>query len=239
MEQVSKKLIIMTVLAAFITTCLIFFYIKKSTTVTQRIQYTNVFTAVKTLPARHKILESDIKPTRMVAENLNPNVVTNKSKIIGKYVKDKIFVGEPLVADRLVEDEKSSLSFNVPEGKRAVSVNVNEQIQVGNLIKVGDFVDVIASFEREDSQDGSNKTTYPRETKTILQNIQVLAIGKDLAETETEKKDPAKTVTLAVSLKEAEKLVYASEYAVIRMALRQAGDKDIIDTKGVERGGIQ
>lgn len=238
MESVNKKVILMAIIMALITTSLVYFYIRKMTARSESTEDINAFVAAETLPARHKITNDDIKAVKVSKESLNGNAVLNKSEIIGKRTKDRIIQGEQILNDRLATDDKMNLAYNVPEGKRAVSINVNEQIDVSSLIRPGDSVDVIASFDKEELEDRSSKIVYPRVTRIIIQNIEVLAMGQEQVIKGEKIAEPHKTVTLAVTPEDAEKLVYISDYAVIRLALRPAGDDSIVNTPGTVRNDI-
>lgn len=238
MESVNRRVILIAVIMALLTSFLIYIYIKKATTSIETTEYIKVYVAAKTMPPKYKITDADLKEIKVTKEYLNSKAVQNKAEIVGKRLKDRIIEGEQILKERLVDDSKFSLSFNIPEGKRAVSVNVNEQIEVANLIRPGDFVDIIASFDKDEVDDKINKTTYPRITKTILQNVQVLALGQDQVVTDDKTKELPKTVTVAVSPQDAEKLVFSSEYAVLRLALRPVDEKGNVDTQGVIRGDL-
>ena len=238
MESVNKRVILIALVMALLTSFLIYVYVKKVTTKTEVVEYINVYVAAKTLPSKHMIADADLKQVKVTREYLNPRAALNKGDIVGKRIKDSIIEGEQILKDRLVDDDKIALAFSIPTGKRAVSVNVDEQIEVANLIRPGDFVDVIASFEKEEFEDKSNKTVFPRVTKTILQNVQVLAMGQDMVVTDDKAKELPKTVTLAVGAQDVEKLVYASEYAVLRLSLRPVGDNSTIDSQGIIRGDM-
>lgn len=238
MESVNRRVILIAIIMALLTSFLIYIYIKKATTITTTDEYVKVFVASKTLLPKYKITDADIKEIKITKEYMNSKAIRNKSEIIGKRLRDSIIEGEQILKDRLVDDNKFNLSFNIPEGKRAVSMNVNEQVEVANLIRPGDFVDVIGSFDKDEIDDKSNKTTYPRITKTILQNVQVLALAQEQILTDDKTKELPKTVTVAVSPQDAEKLVFASEYATLRLALRPVDEKGNTDTQGVIRGDI-
>jgi pilus assembly protein CpaB len=235
METVNKKVILISILMAFITTCLIYIYIKQATTRPVISKNYSVYVATKTLPANHSITESDLMQVRVGEEYLNPKAVTNKSEILGKRLKDRIIEGEQILRDRLVDNNKMTLAYSVPAGKRAVSLNINEQLAVANMVRPGDFVDIIASFDKEDIEDNGAKIVYPRMTKMVLQNIQVLALGQDQVISDDKISEPPKTLTLAVDPKDTEKLVYASEFGVLRFALRPVGDNTIANIGGIGR----
>jgi pilus assembly protein CpaB len=239
MESVNKKVILIAIFMALVTTMLVYFYISNSTTTHEAaVPKISVFVASKTLPPKHKITQGDIRQERVAKEYLNSKAVQSENEILGKLVKDTIIEGEQILKDRLVSDNKNDLVYNVPEGKRAVSMNVNEQIEVSNLLRPGDYVDIIASFEKEEVEDAANKIVYPRMSKIVLQNILVLALGQDQTIPENKTPEIPRTVTLAVTPEEAEKLVYITEYATVRMALRPVGDSENVNTQGTTRNDL-
>lgn len=238
MESENKKIIIAAVVMALLTTFLVYSYIKKATVKTEAVDYINVFVASKTLPARYKITDADIKQVKLNKDYLNQKAVLNKSDIIGKRLKDSIIEGEQILRDRLANEGNVTLAYNVPEGKRAVSINVNEQIEVSNLIRPGDFVDIYASFDREEVEKGTEKKIYPRITKQVIQNVEVLSLGQDQIVADEKTKELPKTITLAVSIEDTPKLIYASEYAALRLALRPAGENKKVDTQEITRDDL-
>lgn len=239
MESVNKKIILIAVFMALITTMLVYFYINNTTTTHEAVvPKISVFVAAKTLPAKHKITQGDIRQEKVAKEYLNSKAVQSENEILGRLVKDTIIEGEQILKDRLVSDNKTDLVYNVPEGKRAVSINVNEQIEVSNLLRPGDYVDIIASFEKEEVEDSNNKTVYPRMSKIVLQNILVLALGQEQTIAEDKTPEIPRTVTLAVTPEDAEKLVYITDYATVRMALRPVGDSGSVNTQGATRNDL-
>ena len=238
MESVNRKILIISLILAALTTFLVYLYIKNATTKPEVVEYINVYVAAKTLPAKYKIADADLKQVKVTREFLNPSAVLNKADIVGKRLKDSVIEGEQILRDRLIEENKMTLAYNIPEGKRAVSIDVTDRTNVSHLIRPGDFVDVIASFDAEQEDEPQNTIIRPRITKTVLQNIQVLALGQDQAVLEEKLKEGPKTVTLAVTPQEAENLVYVSEYAIIRLALRPADDNESVNTGGIIRKDI-
>ena len=238
MESVNRKVIILSLILALITSALVYVYISKMTKKPEIVEYINVYVAAKTLPPKHKITNEDIKAVKVTREYINPQALLNSADIVGKYIKDSIIEGEQILKDRIVDESKTSLVYSIPEGKRAVTINVNEQIEVGNLLKPGDFIDVIASFDKDEIDDKQSKIIYPKITKIIIQNVKVLALGQEQRAADDKVKELPKTLTLAVSPEEAEKLVYTSEFAVLRLALRPVGDSKTIETPGAIRSDL-
>lgn len=239
MESVNKKVIFITLFLTIFTSMLIYVYITNATKKTTVVaEFTNAYVAAKTLPPKYKIAAADIKLVKIKKDELNVNAVSDKNDIIGKRVNESILEGEQIIKNRLLDENKSTLSVSMPEGMRAVSINVQEQMIVSNLLRPGDFVDVIASFDKEEIEEATQKTVIPRITKIILQNIEVLSLGQDIVIADEKIKDNPKTVTLSVLPQDVEKLVYASEYGILRLALRPADDSKITNTEGIIREDV-
>ncbi|TYQ12969.1 UNVERIFIED_CONTAM: pilus assembly protein CpaB [Acetivibrio alkalicellulosi] len=223
MESVNKRVILISLILAVFTTGLVYLYIKSVTTVTETVEYINVYVAAKTLPAQHMVTEQDIKVSKVTREYLSSKAVLNPADIIGKRVMDRIIEGEQILWDRLAEEEELAPAFRLPHGKRAVALNVNEQTAVGYLIKPGDMVDVIGNFGNPDI------------SRTIIQNVQVIATGQYMQGDEGKPGEAHKTVTLSVSPQEAEKISFITEFASIRLVLRNIEDESNINTDGIIR----
>ena len=95
---------------------------------------------------------------------------------------------------------------------------------VGNLIRPGDWVDVLVHV-RADQGRGILKTA----TKTILQNIRVYAVNNmwDISSTSGEKSLTAKTISLIVSPEQAELVSLAVSLGDISLVMRGPDDKEI------------
>lgn len=239
MEGINKKILIMAIVMALCTSLLIYFYIGGMNSKEAEVQYSGVYVAKENIPSR-VIIKEDMLTLVQMPQNINlPRGVSDKSKIIGKLTKERIIKGEPILLERLYTGEKNTMSYVVPKGKRAVSIGVNEVSEVGNFITPGDMVDIIATFDEKDKELQNKKIFYPKMTKVILQNIQVLGIGQNMS---TEVKDDKKvdgklpvSVTLAVTLEEAEKLILADESGVLRLALKPVSDTTQVQTPGIVR----
>jgi len=239
MESVNKRVILISIVLALFTTAMVFLYIKSATVKPDVAEYIDVYVAAKTMHEKYEITAADIKKTRVTKEYINPDAVLVEADIIGKRLKDSIFEGEQILMSRLVQENNFTLAYKIGEGMRAVSVNVNEQVEVANLIRPGDFVDIIASFPMETMERGENKIIDLARSETVIENVKVLALGQQmLVSEEQEQGELPKTVTLEVTPKNAEKLTFVSEFASIRMSLRGIGDENIMSSDGVIKDDV-
>lgn len=238
MEKVNRKIIVLALILALITSFFVYVYIKKETAKPETVDYADIYVAVKTIQPRSKILETDIKVVKTPRETINPRALQKREEIVGRMAKERIIEGEQILKDRLADEKERALAYNIPEGKRAVTINVNEAVEVANFIRPGDFVDIIITFDKEEVDTRDTKTVYPRITKVLFQNVQILGIGQEQVIDEGKAKELPKTVTLAVDLNDAEKLVYVMDTALFKMVLRPVGDTAIVQTPGVIRQDV-
>ncbi len=176
--------------------------------------------------------------TRVPVDITLPVGLTDINQAVGKMTKERIIKGEPILDERLHIDKKTTMAYVIPEGKRAVTIGVNEVSAVAAFIIPGDHVDVIVTFEERDKDYGNRKVYYDKHTTVVLQNILILGVGQNMEEVKSPAKEMVTSVTLAVSLKEAEKLILGDESGTIRLALRPAMDKTYSETGGTVREEI-
>lgn len=233
MESLNKKILVIAIIMALVTSLLLYFYISGLESKAPDIEYIEVYAAKSEIPARTVVKDDMLVKVKFPKDAKFTMGLSDKSQIVGKLTKERIIKGEPILLDRLYTGEKTNMAFLIPKGKRAVTIAVNEVIEVGNFIIPGDYVDVIATFEEATSDIGGRKIYYPKYTKIILQNVQVLGVGQSMQVVKEEKKELPASVTLAVTLEEAERLVLADESGVLRLALKPAADNSIIQTNGI------
>jgi pilus assembly protein CpaB len=93
-------------------------------------------------------------------------------------------------------------------------------------------VDVIATIR----QDGGQAITS---SKVILQNVRVLAVGKELdTRARPDKVVPATVATLMVDASQSERLALAAAQGKILLTLRSAADTDVVATDGVTAAAL-
>ncbi len=162
--------------------------------------------------------------TRIAAEMLTVKSIAEDAVLVGVFDKTESIVGQvttmPVTAGEQIIPAKitgsqtaiqefganAPLDLIVSEGKRAVSVEVNDIVGAGGLIRPGDFVDVILTVRTKAGPDGQSHNQI---SATVIQGVKVLAVaqevtatGPDAAANPDENKDANKdatTVTLEVA----------------------------------------
>jgi len=166
---------------------------------------------------------------------------TDTKTAVGQVVRSPVSAGEQVLTSKLVTDPRSiGFSRQVPAGMRAISIGVAEVVNTGNLAQPGDSVDVIAIFQRVDRgpddpsyllKDASDK---PKRYTTVVlaQDVKVLAIAQSFDDTPqaslkgAKASTETKTVSLAVTPDDAQKLFLGDEVGTLRLALHRFDDHD-------------
>lgn len=154
--------------------------------------------------------------------------------------------GEQLLGTKLVAyGIETGLAVKIPQGLRAVTIGVTDESGVAGLIKPGDFVDVLGSFEFG-GRDKSDMQTF-----TLYQSVLVLAVEQHLGvETDAAKsierslieqrqireqrlmRKERPTVTLALLPDQAQGLVLAQETGYLYLTLRSMFEERVAVTLG-------
>jgi pilus assembly protein CpaB len=153
--------------------------------------------------------------------------MSNPDDVVGRGLIMPLIQNEPFSPMKLAPTEAGvGLPPAIPPGLRAVSVRVNEVIGVAGYVTPGTRVDVIATVNA--SQQHTDVTS-----KVILTNVQVLASGTKIEQSEGNKPIPVNVVTLLVNPDESERLTLASNEGKIQLALRNPLDTESPTTRGV------
>jgi pilus assembly protein CpaB len=181
------------------------------------------------------ISTAQVKVVAWPRELVPAKATTSINAVQGKVVILPIAKGEPVLLTKLApEGGGSGLGSLLDETKRAFTVRVDDVSGVAGFIKPGDHVDVLAQLPTQDSKEFFSKA--------ILQNIVVLTAGHTSEETldqsdKSGKKDKkpvlVTTVTLKLSLEQAEILNLASNQGKIRLVLRNRLNLASLTTQGV------
>jgi pilus assembly protein CpaB len=141
--------------------------------------------------------------------------------------------GEPVIEARLAPvGSAGGLSAVVADGKRAMTVRVNDVVGVAGFALPGNFVDILVS-----TKDDGGRKTNDRDahiSKLVLERILVLAIAQEASQNETKPK-VVNAVTLEVSPAQAEKLDLARSVGQLSLVLRNQIDRKPTQTEGATK----
>lgn len=146
-------------------------------------------------------------------------------QLAGSIVRTSFAAGEPIRDTKLIKAGGAGyLAAVLPQGMRAISVEISPETGAGGFILPNDHVDVILS--RQD-REAERAGTPAHVSEIILMNVRVLAIDQTVEEKGGQKVVVGKTATLALSPSQTETLALARQMGTLSLALRS-----IVDTQG-------
>jgi pilus assembly protein CpaB len=167
------------------------------------------------------------------ADSVPKGAFTDPQKLSGRVLKSNLQMGEPVSESKLAPSGTlGGLSALIAEGKRAITVRVNDVIGVAGFALPGNYVDIIVSMQK-DAAPGSTMREQSI-SKIVLERILVLAVAQEVNRDETRPK-VVNAVTLEVTPEQAEKLDLARSVGTLSLALRNQIDPQSASTEGATK----
>jgi pilus assembly protein CpaB len=141
------------------------------------------------IPARTKITAAMVE-VRLVSQDARSDLgYTDATQVVGQVTRFPISANEQVLSNKVVSlagtlATSKSLSYVIPQGKRAMSFNASAVQQAGGLILPGDYIDIVALWNVDfpGKGGGERQTIDKYMTQTIMQNVQVLAISQTIVD---------------------------------------------------------
>lgn len=191
---------------------------------TARREVVPVVLAAQDLPLGTILEDSHLKTVDWPAGAVPPGFAGTREELVGRSLITDVRTNEAILASKLADSGLRGLIPLIPPGKRAVSVRVDDVVSVAGFVTPQTKVDIILVMKPQ----GSDDTV----SKVILQNVQALASGQQIRETEDGQAITVNVLTVLVTPEEAEKLALAAQEGHLRMALRNTLDLEQVETAG-------
>src|SRR6202034_3447577 len=188
---------------------------------------TTIVAASKDIKIGMILAPTDLTSIQLVGQ-VPPGAILDKKNAIGRGVISNIYSGEPILDNRLAPmGSGGGLAATIKEGMRACAIKVDEVVGVAGFVTPGMRVDVLVSGVPP-NQGNSQET----QTRTILQNIEVLSAGTDIQKDAEGKPQQVQVVNLLVTPDQAELLSLASNETRIQLVLRNPLDNEVAKPTG-------
>jgi pilus assembly protein CpaB len=162
------------------------------------------------------------------ADTLPRGALRDGGKLVGRVLKTSVLRDEPLSEAKLAPaGTLGGLSALIAEGKRAITVRVNDVVGVAGFALPGNFVDIIVNTQSNDRAI----------SKIVLERILVLAVAQEVGRDET-KPRVVNAVTLEVTPAQAENLDLARSVGTLSLVLRNQVDPRPGTTDGATKGTL-
>lgn len=193
---------------------------------------TPIFVALNEVELGEPLTPAVVKLEPWPKDKVPQGAFSKLEEIEGRRARTKLFVGEPILENKLLSKDASlqGASGFIPKGMRVVAVKVDAVSGSSGLLLPGDRVDVLVQIQANPSR-GIAETS----ARTILQDVKVFAVNETFRREHKDKDDQAitaKTVSLLVKPEAAELITLASELGNIRLVMRSTEDDTISSTSG-------
>ena len=177
-----------------------------------------------------------LKLSEWPTDSLPAGAVKDPMKLIGRVVKASVLRGEPLTDAKLAPaGTLGGLSALITEGKRAITVRVNDVIGVAGFALPGNFVDILVSTQADSGAAAAGREQAI--SKIVLERILVLAVAQEVGRDDT-KPRVVNAVTLEVAPEQAERLDLARSVGNLSLVLRNQVDPRPGTTTGATKNSL-
>src|SRR5437773_3251510 len=170
------------------------------------------------------------------ASSMPKGACATPAELHTRVLRASVLSGEPILESKLAPvGSKGGLSAVVAEGKRAMTVRVNDVVGVAGFALPGNYVDIIVNTQEEGPKGGADKDQTS--SKIVLEHILVLAVAQEVGRDETKPK-VVSAVTVEVTPEQAEKLDLARSVGSLSLMLRNQVDLKMAGTEGATKAKL-
>ncbi|MFZ4874023.1 Flp pilus assembly protein CpaB [Janthinobacterium sp. Mn2066] len=167
------------------------------------------------------------------ANALPPGAINDAKLLDARVTRTSIQHGEAILDSKLAPPgTQGGLSAVVGEGKRAMTVRVNDVVGVAGFALPGNYVDILVNTQDDMAKNGSGRD--PSISKIVLERILVLAIAQESNRDDTKPK-VVNAVTLELTPEQAEKLDLARSVGTLSLVLRNQIEDKPVNTDGATK----
>ena len=212
----------------------------------EEVDMQNVVVAREAIAAGTAIDQALVQRVSVPRKYRQPQTFPAVEEVAGRVAVVPIAAGTQVSGSMLADAGAEALSFEVPRGRRAVAITVTDETGVGGLIRPGNFVDIVGTFEfgrPVGLQNGRMQYADERtEVRTMMQNVFVVAVNKELrrervqsetagssgGQTQAARERTLRTVTLLVDPARVQELILAQQVGDLTLALRSSLDDSAV-----------
>ena len=191
--------------------------------------------AVSDIDLGSRLTPAMLKSVEWPANSMPKGAFATPAELDSRVLRASVLSGEPVLESKLAPvGSKGGLSAVVAEGKRAMTVRVNDVVGVAGFALPGNYVDIIVSTQDDSTKSGNRDQQI---SKIVLEHILVLAIAQEVGRDETKPK-VVSAVTVEVTPEQAERLDLARSVGTLSLVLRNQVDLKLAGTDGITKAKL-
>jgi pilus assembly protein CpaB len=192
----------------------------------------NMVVAARPLPVGTILAEEHVRTLAWTGGPLPIGYIGSPKDVVGRGLMGNLQENEPLLESKLApKGAGGGLPIIISEGKRGLTMRVNEVSGVSGFVTPNTRVDVLLTME-------NINTAGEPATRIIMQDMRVLAAGQSIQPDKEGKPQSVPVVTFLVTPEQAETLALASQQGSIQLALRNQLDTMEVKTTGARRSAL-
>lgn len=224
-----RLLLILAVFVAVIGTALVFLYVQGADKrAGDKFDNVSVLKATKDIAAGETydsaLAAGKISSQDVPRNQLNAGYQTSTSALDGKIASVPIFAGQQIIASQFGDTvAATSSALPIPKGMIAISVNLTDPDRVAGNIQNGSTVAIFVTgtLTKQQGSTGATAAADTQTTRLLLPKVTVLNVGSPQPPTtsttteddgtQTTEQLPRTLLTIAVTQKEAQKVILSSK----------------------------
>jgi pilus assembly protein CpaB len=211
-----------------------------------------VVVALVDIPFRRSISEGEVVIKELPIESVSEGAATTLDQVVGKMSSVDVFANQPLLVQQMVTPDvvTQQVALSVPQGKIVSAVPTQSKLIANRLVRPGDHIDLLATFEVEVERRQGGGGPLPASVG-LLQNLEVHAIilpvanlseGADAVKGNTEggvfatADEEGQSILLAIDPQDALTIRHILDVGgQLDLALRGPDDESITDIEPVDQ----
>ena len=158
-----------------------------------------------------------LEVVRLPESQVPEGALRNIGQLSGRLVSDTILAGVPVTEALLFEIGKEPvMADSVPAGYRAVTINVSEENALAGVLLPESLIDISLTTN------GNHPDIDGDVTATLVRAVRVLATSQQRFRFAENSRRELRTVTVAVTPEQANKLILGQRYGALSVILRGA-----------------
>jgi Flp pilus assembly protein CpaB len=241
--MIQNKKLVQLVISAVLALAFVNFYLKgKEQALESAYGMVEVVAAARDIPPHTQLTAAYLTTKKVPLKFVEPGAFRVKipgqglDRIIGKVTAAAVSANAQITSVNLNDPSANTTGVAplLPPGKRGYLLRLGN-LDVAELILPGNYIDIMATFTIRQKDNSTTRATY-----TILQNILVIGVGRELRKPEQDvssKKEGTESLVLTLALEpdEAERmaLAQAESQGEISVVVRAHGDNKVTAVPGV------
>jgi pilus assembly protein CpaB len=205
---------------------------------TPQVDTVRVLVARVDIDAGVKLDKESVMFRDLARDSVPEGAIVSEEQFQERALRSRAYAGQVLLVAQLGEKGVFGSSIKIPKGMRLVSLPVTATMTHSGIMKAGDRVDIVLTYQTNKPGVGTQF-----HTKTILEYIQVFAMGSQQVGVEVNDGKgggPAdvKNVSLLVSPLQAEIFKLAEGKGTLHLTLRSIEDVDQVASRGTDESQL-